>query len=89
VILGWVGPWEGTTEILTFSVPCPLPTIMVLSTMINNVFIFRIGKPRFNESEGTKDFVIYSMNFVIAGSIELTTIQRDLKLSSLLQGFCY
>jgi hypothetical protein len=48
-------------------------------------------KPRINESEGTQKIFLHSMGFVFAGDFYYKTnyVQRDLKLSSLLEGFCY
>ena len=35
--------------------------------LLLGIFEIHTEKPRFNESEGTKDFVLYSRGFVIAG----------------------
>jgi hypothetical protein len=43
------------------SIPCHL-------RLKNLYLIGYTGKPRFNESEGTKDFVLYSRGFVINGT---------------------
>jgi hypothetical protein len=40
-----------------------------VSLTCNNTFVFHgTLKPRFNKSEGTKDFVLYSKGFVSAGA---------------------
>lgn len=52
--------------------------------------VLTTGKPRFNEFEGTKHFVLYGSGFVIGGPFSYQIdYGRDLKLSSLLQKFDY
>jgi hypothetical protein len=53
-----------------------LPPATSVFSEYETAFIPHTEKPRFNESEGSKDFILYSRGFVIAGALYYKTNYR-------------